>query len=402
MERIATTPFGGARMCAEIFSLQSAVAKRQHALKTEGSGNDAGTADKWQLLRALTEARVAYGLSDRTLAVLEALTSFHPDRLLDGRNPIIVFPSNIELSLRTRGMSAPTLRRHLAVLVEGGLILRRDSANGKRFCRRDEQGSVEAAFGFDLAPLALLAGDIYEKAEQARARTKAVQALRMEITLHLRDIAKIVDAALAEERGGDWIRLSAQLAALSGRISRAADVESLCGRRDGLAALRAEVERTYLKSLSEQEMSVNDAEFERHISNSNTDSHIDNYGNDPEKRQLRHASSFRIRADLDVKIPLERLLALCPDLSAYALAPLRSWQDVKKTAELVRSILGVSPDAWRKAVAAMGDTGASIVVAAILQRGEEIRSPGGYLRELTAKAEKGRFSIQPLLKALEG
>ncbi|MDG3579124.1 helix-turn-helix domain-containing protein, partial [Rhizobium sp. YJ-22] len=97
MERIATTPFGGARMCAEIFSLQSAVAKRQHALKTEGSGNDAGTADKWQLLRALTEARVAYGLSDRTLAVLEALTSFHPDRLLDGRNPIIVFPSNVEL-----------------------------------------------------------------------------------------------------------------------------------------------------------------------------------------------------------------------------------------------------------------------------------------------------------------
>ena len=50
----------------------------------------------------------------------------------------------------------------------------------------------------------------------------------------------------------------------------------------------------------------------------------------------------------------------------------------------------------------MGDTGASIVVAAILQRGGEIRSPGGYLRELTAKAEKGRFSIQPLLKALEG
>ncbi len=195
---------------------------------------------------------------------------------------------------------------------------------------------------------------------------------------------------------------SAQLAALSGRISRAADVESLCGRRDGLAALRAEVERTYLKSLSEQEMSANDAEFERHISNSNTDSHIDNYGSESDKRQPRHASSFRIRADLDIKIPLERLLALCPDLSAYALAPLRSWQDVKKTAELVRSILGVSPDAWRKAVAAMGDTGASIVVAAILQRGEEIRSPGGYLRELTAKAEKGRFSIQPLLKALEG
>src|SRR5690606_5932906 len=105
---------------------------------------------KWQLLRALTEARAAYNLSDRTICVLDALLSFHQARELDGSEPIIVFPSNAELSLRSRGMADATLRRHLAALVAAGLILRRDSPNGKRYCRRDERGRVEDVYGFDL------------------------------------------------------------------------------------------------------------------------------------------------------------------------------------------------------------------------------------------------------------
>jgi replication initiation protein RepC len=47
-------------------------------------------------------------------------------------------------------------------------------------------------------------------------------------------------------------------------------------------------------------------------------------------------------------------------------------------------MLGISPDAWRDAVETMGQADASIVVAAILQKGDEARFPGGYLRALTA------------------
>ena len=52
-------------------------------------------------------------------------------------------------------MAPATIRRHIVALVEAGMIFRRDSANGKRFCRRDDRGVMEEAFGFDLAPLAL-------------------------------------------------------------------------------------------------------------------------------------------------------------------------------------------------------------------------------------------------------
>ena len=50
----------------------------------------------------------------------------------------------------------------------------------------------------------------------------------------------------------------------------------------------------------------------------------------------------------------------------------------------------------------MGENSASIVVAAILQRGSAITSAGGYLRELTRKAEANEFSIGPMLMALIG
>ena len=50
----------------------------------------------------------------------------------------------------------------------------------------------------------------------------------------------------------------------------------------------------------------------------------------------------------------------------------------------------------------MGDVQAAIVVAAILRRGEAIHSAGGYLRDLTRKAEAGEFSLVPMLMALIG
>ena len=48
----------------------------------------------------------------------------------------------------------------------------------------------------------------------------------------------------------------------------------------------------------------------------------------------------------------------------------------------------------------LGPEDASVVVAAILQRAEAIKSAGGYLRSLTEKARGGAFSLGPVLMAL--
>lgn len=101
-------------------------------------------------------------------------------------------------------------------------------------------------------------------------------------------------------------------------------------------------------------------------------------------------------------IPLEVVLQACPQIRDYARDGIGNWRDLIQTAALVRSVLGVSPDAWQRARDAMGDINASITVAAILERAGDIRSPGGYLRALTDRAEIGQYSVLPVLKALDG
>jgi replication initiation protein RepC len=397
MERLGTTPFGGARMSARLFIRQAETASRQQQLQNGEGGNDTGRADKWQLLRALTEARMRYGLSDRTITLLEALVSFTGERELDGSQPIIVFPSNRELAIRARGMAPATIRRHIVALVEAGLLFRRDSANGKRFCRRDDHGGVEDAFGFDLAPLALKSSEILAMADAVRAEDKAIRQMRTEVTLHQRDIAKIIDIALEEGRAGDWLGFGERLRVTVLGLNRRAPLPQMKAVRDILLDIRTEVEKAYLESLEESEMSANDHHSERHLHNSNTDHLYELNSNETERSgQASHVAPERKAA-----ISIGRLKRLCPQFLDYARGGISGWTDMTRTADLVRSMLGISPDAWHKACKAMGAEIASVVIAVMLERAETIKSPGGYLRNLTGKAEVGAFSVFPMLQALE-
>jgi len=48
----------------------------------------------------------------------------------------------------------------------------------------------------------------------------------------------------------------------------------------------------------------------------------------------------------------------------------------------------------------MGAAEASVVLAVMLERIVDIRSPGGYLRSLSAKAAVGAFSSGPMVMSL--
>jgi hypothetical protein len=65
----------------------------------------------------------------------------------------ICFASNASLAKRAH-VSIQTVERHIAKLVSLGLLTRRSSGNGKRWARRDRQGSVVLATGLSLLPLA--------------------------------------------------------------------------------------------------------------------------------------------------------------------------------------------------------------------------------------------------------
>ncbi|MEL7175419.1 MAG: plasmid replication protein RepC, partial [Pseudomonadota bacterium] len=164
MQRLTTTPFGRTVSAAVLETLERVEA-----------GAPVSHIDKWEVFRQLCTARVALGVTDRDLTVLNALLSFHPGKVLGDNAPLIVFPSNRALAERAHGMAESTLRRHLAALVQAGLVLRHDSPNGKRFARRGAGGEVVRAFGFDLQPLLTRADEI---AQAARAAEEAAERIR--------------------------------------------------------------------------------------------------------------------------------------------------------------------------------------------------------------------------------
>ncbi|MBY8918617.1 replication initiation protein (plasmid) [Nitratireductor sp. L1-7-SE] len=439
-DRFAISPFGGKGMARAQFLVNEQVRRARKALDAgagDAHASSESAVDKWQLLRAVTEARLVLGLSDRTIVVLEALASFNTERQLDPAGDLVVFPSNAELSLRARGMAPATLRRHLAVLVKVGLILRRDSANGKRYARRSEEGQIEEAFGFDLAPLVMRAAEIETHAAEARRLARAIRALRSEVTIHLRDIAAIIEAADDEGRGRSFAPYAERLAALSGRLGRNTDWETLKARRDALLALRNDVEKAYLEGLSEADleareaghmvneninMSANDTQNERHIHNSNPESQFETYQEKVEAGPMPPDLETKSAVESDhgtasgqrggrrqpeaegsgqkPPVGFDMVASACPQMRDYAPDGLSDWRDLMKAAETVRSMLGVSPDAWAEARAEMGDINAAITIAAMLERAEVIRSPGGYLRRLTERANSGAFSVKPMLNAL--
>ncbi|MFB9345385.1 plasmid replication protein RepC, partial [Aminobacter aganoensis] len=165
------------------------------------------SANKWQVFRAVCEAKGLLGASDRALAVLNALLTFHPDTDLVEGEGLVVFPSNTQLALRAHGMAPATLRRHLSVLVDCGLVVRRDSPNGKRYARKGAGGEIEQAFGFDVTPLLARAEEFERMAEAVRAERRALQLLRERITILRRDIAKMISFGLEEGIAADWQRL---------------------------------------------------------------------------------------------------------------------------------------------------------------------------------------------------
>ena len=362
---------------------------------------------KWQIFRAICTARPRLDVSERALAVLNALLSFHPETILTGEDELIVFPSNEQLCLRTHGMPPSTLRRQLAVLVDAGLIVRRDSPNGKRYARKGRGGEIKLAFGFDLAPLVVRADEFERLAEEIEAEARAVRLAKERITLCRRDIAKMIATGIGEsvpiERAGQgpasWQEVHTLFRALVEGISRTAGLEELEVAADALSSLADEILNLLEIQIKLTNMSANESQNERHKQNSNPNPPIELEPSLREGRAARAEPNLPLTAPSEKTYPLGMVLNACPDIVDYAKGGIGNWRDFLATAAVVRPMLGISPSAWEEAQAVMGDMQAAIVLACLLQRSSAIQSAGGYLRELTRKARVGEFSLGPVLMA---
>ncbi len=428
-----TTPFGRRSMTLGMLASQ---------YKANDIGPDQSV-DKWKIFRALCEAKPLLGLSDRALAVMNALLSFYPGNELGAKHGLVVFPSNAQLSIRAHGIAPATLRRHLAALVEAGLLVRKDSPNGKRFARRDGEGEVDQAYGFNIAPLIARADEIQLLAAQVTADRALFRATRERLSLCRRDIAKLIETALEEGVPGDWTMVHGHFRSLVAAIPRSPTIHDLEPIVEEMEMLRQEVLNLLEVRMNVQNMNGNESQAERHIQNSNPDSNSDL---EPASKKKQGETSVEepLAADMPIDpaaavqpietkqsaaldrtagstvaparrpvgmgmtdqpalkaFPLGLVLQACPEIVAYGPGGgIGSWRDLMAAAVVVRSMLGVSPSAYEEASAVMGPENAATVMACVLERAGSITSAGGYLRDLTRRTERGEFAIGPMLMSL--
>ncbi|MFM9974477.1 MAG: plasmid replication protein RepC [Beijerinckiaceae bacterium] len=456
---ISTTPFGRRTVTLGQIAAQMQVGSAVAEACKPGSNHPAAV-NKWTLFRTLTIIKDRIGISDRSLSVLNALLSFQQETALtlpaqrksksgqstdigedadeegaDGQGAscdLVVFPSNRALCLRAHGMAEKTVRRHLAALVDAGLIIRRDSPNGKRYARKDQSGQerFSDAFGFDLTPLVTRAIEFESLADELRREHKALQLTKERISLHRRDIAKLIACGLDEGLDGPWEAARQRFMALVTPLRRIKTAEELDILAGELAHLRAEVAKILEDHVNSQILTGNDGSSDRHQSNSNTQWPLDSepaFEKAGGKIEVVDQTVVPPEPEAAKAYPLGMVLEACPDVRDYASGgSIRTWPEFLDSVRLLRPMLGISPDAWRDAIAVLGETEAAVVVATILQRSEHtseakpvpgtaagstitsvngspaIKSAGGYLRALTEKARAGEFALGPMLMALIG
>ncbi|CAH0343329.1 plasmid replication protein RepC [Rhizobium sp. CECT 9324] len=386
-----TTPFGRRPMTL-------ALVRRQTASADIKPGK---VVDKWKVFRDASAAIDLLGIQSNSLAVLDALLTFHPDNELRQDAQLVVFPSNAQLCLRAHSMAGATLRRHLAVLVDAGLIVRKDSANGKRYARKDGKGEIECAYGFDLSPLLARSEELAFLAQQVMADRAALRKAKESLTICRRDVRKLITAAMEEGAEGDWQEIEDMYVSLVGRIPRVAVLERTAEILDEMQMLREEViNRLEIQDVSAA-TSTNDAHIEQHKQNSNTKSI---YELEPCSRDEKGEKPSLVRQPSNALLkafPLCIVLKACPQIVDYGDGGMiENWRGLMKAAVVVRSVLGISPSAYQDACEIMGPENAASAVACILERATMITSAGGYLRDLTKRAARGEFSLGPMIMAL--
>lgn len=380
MRTVTTTPFG---------------ARPVTACLVENHGRAQAPApfpevDKWDVLNALSLVARDFGISDRSVAVLQVLLSFHPDRMLKDGAPMVVFASNVTICQRAHGMPESTLRRHIAALVDAGLILRHDSPNGKRYARRGAGGQITRAFGFDLRPLLVLAPELHSRAAEELARRDRITALREEISLMLRDAVKLILFAQEQGLGGHWDALDDRAQLARRYLRRKLSEDQLNVMQTEMANLLDDVRaRTGMQTTADKpvENTVATVTISREMSAS------------PARNERHHQRSKK--EDIDKNPPnLGQVMEACPDVMAYLDRPVRNWRDFIEAICRVAPMTGIDAQAWATACRLMGPENAATTVAAIVQRIGDIANPGAYFRTLSQKAGEGDFSPLPMLNAL--
>ncbi len=391
----------------------------------KGTPEGQGATRPGQVLAAFKGAAPHLGFSPRVVHAIDWLFAFtQPQDWAEGSRPV-VWPS-AALQRDALGLGVTQVKTLNRCLVELGLLTMKDSPNGKRYGKRDRQGRLVEAYGFDLSPLFARMAEFHAIAEQGRALRERMRLLRRRTTIARNGLLQILETA-AELGFADatWQRLEIEGRALA-RSLRSVE------REDEMAIGVASLERRQLearerleKLLAEMTPSASEAvdtdpkrpENRPHQYSykpnpyPQEDTVIASKGSKwsaaspvtqpepgpwPRDRQKNSAPPpDRTDSGSVLKINTEELIQLAPRLKPYLRTSAPAWPDIIEAADWLRHDLGVSKPLWGEACIAMGREKAAIALAIVSARPPEYftATPGGYFHGMVNRAKAGQLNL---------
>jgi replication initiation protein RepC len=405
-----------------------------------------GVKNHGQLLAALKAATPRIGLSSRLIQTIDWLFSFTRSQDWEPGARPIVWPS---ASMQQEALCLAESRVKVINrgLIDAGLITMKDSPNGKRYGRRDHQGRIVEAYGFDLSPLASRYAEFVQLAAETKAERKLIGGLRRRATVARRAIAQILETASDYGfDGDDWPQLRHDVQALIRSLRQTERPEEIAIGVGSLERRQTEA-RTRLEQLLEgvdsgpkglenrphniptnettypEKDTVVAHEGERSPAEPDLSEPVSHNGREEkdkaaprseregtigsapgqdsaqkagqEDTQGQNIPSPRPDDASVIRLSTDELVRMAPRLRIYLKSPRPVWPEIVDAADWLRGELGVSTSLWGEACIAMGRQQAAIAIAIVSTKpAEHFRStPGGYFYGMVAKAKAGELSL---------
>jgi len=370
------------------------------------------------------------GLKAGDMMLLDTLGAFtQAQDWEEGRRPI-VWASNAYLMEQT-GFSLSALKRHARRLAEAGAIAFKDSPNGKRWGKRDVEGVIVEAYGFDLSPLSARVDEFEQLHGHLQAERELCQRLKRQITVARRMIRARIEAAVSGALRGPWAQFTGLFEDLLGRLPRRNEgSERLIGLLSWFKELQERVEAAYLKASQTTEVVENTPQTIEHGSHKTqqmdpreviSDPHIlitkqldPVISNSSEKEEAAGVApnaqpEERVDSALEdwvvevrkkrTAVDLPTIMQACPEFASWARNMggfLKDWGDLHRVAGQLRPMIGISEHAWNTAQEMMGKQVATAALVLVFEKysAGEVASPGGYLRGMVEKAGAGELHLE--------
>ena len=393
-----------------------------------GASAGQGAVKPGRVLAAFKAAAPFLGISPRVVHAVDWLFGFtQPQDWAEGCHPIVWPSASVERDGLCLGETqVKALNRHL---VELGLVVMKDSPNGKRYGTRDSKGRIVEAYGFDLAPLGARQAEFEAIAQAGREERERKRLLRRRTTIASKGLAQIIETA--EEFGcadATLRALEAEGRSLAALVRKAELVDEMELGVAGLERRQREA-RERLETLLPKPLDSADKVVDSDPRGSEYRPHQYSY-NPPVYPQedtvtaaegCKSGSGSAVRAPAPperqqdcteprsgpvvppartdqgtvLRVQPAELVDLAPRLRPYLETGRPNWRDIVDAADGLRQNLGISHALWGDACLVLGRERAAVAVAVVSTKPEEhfTSTPGGYFYGMIARAKRGELNL---------